>query len=198
MALEAIFLDRDGTLNYDYGYVGDPEKVAIMPGVIDGLKLLKKKFPEVKFIVITNQAGVARGLITLEQVAAVNRKIQEILLKENIVLEKFYICPFHPEFSSPEETKCRKPSPEMVLKAAAEFGIKTENSYFIGDKTSDVECGINAGCKTILLASDVYVDEREALEQKKMFPDFFANDFYEAADFIVRKELRKEEILESK
>ncbi len=189
MGLQAIFLDRDGTINYDYGYVGEPEKVKIMPGVIDGLKILKKHFPEAKLIVITNQAGVARGIITMEQVNAVNSVIAEILRKEGVEIERFYICPFHPEFSEAEKVRCRKPSPEMVFKAAEDFGLELSETYFIGDKKSDVECGKNAGCKTVLLASDVYGNEYEALKNENNPPDFYAENFLKAVNYIVENEI---------
>ncbi len=192
MNLEAIFLDRDGTLNYDYGYVGDPEKVEIMPGVIEGLKKIKKNFPSVKFIVISNQAGVARGIITIEQVESVNKKISDILFNNGISIDKYYICPFHPEFSSKDESICRKPSPSMVLEAAKDFNLNLENTYFIGDKATDVETGKNSGCKTILLDSDVYPNELDELKRKNISPDFFARNFSEAANFIINKEVPSE------
>ena len=198
MALEAVFLDRDGTINFDYGYVGDPAKIKILPGVIEGLTELKKNFPDVKFIVISNQAGVARGIITMEQVKAVNGKIAEILGKANIKIERFYICPFHPDFSSPEETSCRKPSPEMLLQASRDFNIELRNAYFIGDTKKDVESGKAANCKTVLLASEVYPDELKLLEKENNLPDFFARDFFEAVDFIVKSEMLKEENAETK
>jgi len=198
MALEAVFLDRDGTINFDYGYVGDPAKIKILPGVIEGLTELKRNFPDVKFIVISNQAGVARGIITMEQVKAVNGKIAEILGKANIRIERFYICPFHPDFSSPEETSCRKPSPEMLLQASRDFNIELRNAYFIGDTKKDVESGKAANCKTVLLASEVYPDELKLLEKENNLPDFFARDFFEAVDFIVKSEMLKEENAETK
>ncbi len=194
MALQAIFLDRDGTLNYDYGYVGDPDKVEFIDGAIEGLKKLKEAFGNVKFIVVTNQAGVARGIISLEQVHAVNNKIVSVLEKENIAIDKFYICPFHPEFSDKKDVSCRKPSPEMVLQAAEDFNLNLKETYFIGDKKSDVECGINAGCKTILLKSDVYKDELSLLQKENMTPDYYAENLLDAANYIIEKELLQEKI----
>ena len=192
MSLDAIFLDRDGTINYDFGYVGDPEKVEILPGVIDGLKKLSERFPNIKFIVISNQAGVARGLFTMEDVKKVNEKIRNILSAEGIEISKFYICPFHPEFSDKKDVTCRKPSPEMVLQALDDFQINPGNTYFIGDKTSDIECGKNANTKTILLASDKYPDELNILNEKKIVPDFYAKNFSEAVNYIIENEIELE------
>ena len=192
MSLDAIFLDRDGTINYDFGYVGDPEKVEILPGVIDGLKKLSENFPNIKFIVISNQSGVARGLITMEDVNKVNTKIQNILSAEGIEISKFYVCPFHPEFSDEKDVTCRKPSPEMVLQAVEDFNLNPSDTYFIGDRTSDIECGKNAGTKTILLASDKYKNELEILNKKNISPDFYAKDFTEAVNWIIENEVNTE------
>ena len=187
MLPEAIFLDRDGTINFDYGYLGDVEKVEILDGVIDGMLMLKEKFPKLIFIVISNQAGIARGLITLEQVNKVNGRINRLLSEKGISISKFYHCPFHPEFSSEEDSKCRKPSPEMLFEAAKDFKLNLTNTYFIGDRHTDIQSGLNAGTKTILLKSEVYPNEEEILKEKKSLPDFTANNFLEAAEYIIGK-----------
>ncbi len=185
MIPQAIFLDRDGTINFDYGYLGDVSKVEILDGVIDGMLKLKEKFPGIIFIVISNQAGIARGLITLEQVRNVNSRIQQLLNEKGITVSKFYHCPFHPEFSSEEDSKCRKPSPEMLFEAANDFNLNLTNTYFIGDRHTDIESGLNAGTKTILLKSEIYPDEAEILNNKNAAPDFIANNFLEVAEFII-------------
>ncbi len=185
MIPEAIFLDRDGTINFDYGYLGDAEKVEILDGVFDGMIKLKEKFPEIIFIVISNQAGIARGLITQEQVNNVNGRINRLLSEKGISIAKFYHCPFHPEFSSEEDSKCRKPSPEMLFEAAEDFNLNLSNTYFIGDRHTDIQSGRNAGTKTILLKSEVYPNEEEILKKENALPDFSANNFLEAAEYII-------------
>ncbi len=181
----AIFLDRDGTINYDYGYLGDKDKVEILPGVIEGMLKLQKNFPGIYFIVISNQAGVARGIISLEQVEEVNGRIKQILEGNGIKISKFYYCPFHPEFSSEDESKCRKPAPQMLIEAAKDFNFNLGSTYFIGDRFSDVECGHNAKTKTILLKSDIYSDEETILAQKGINPDFVAENFLDATNYIL-------------
>lgn len=102
MLIPAVFLDRDGTINYDSGYIKEPEKVIIMEGVSEGIRKLKRQFG-FKIIVISNQAGVAKGLLTLEDVESVNNKIYEILLEEGAEIDAFYYCPFHPDYDPPEK-----------------------------------------------------------------------------------------------
>jgi histidinol-phosphate phosphatase family protein len=185
MTPAAIFLDRDGTINYDYGYLGNKDKVEILPGVIEGMLKLQESLPDIRFIVISNQAGVARGIISLEQVKEVNGRIQEILEENGVIISKFYYCPFHPEFSNEDESQCRKPSPQMLIEAAGDFNIDLKNTFFVGDRFSDVECGYNAGTKTILLKSDIYSDEETILEQKGINPDFVAENFLDAVNYIL-------------
>ena len=111
----AVFLDRDGTINEDPGYLGDPAKVKLFPGTGEALSLLKSKL-NFKLIVVSNQSGIARGLISEKEVDAVNSRINELLKAENTAIDAFYYCPHHPDFSSREAAECRKPSPAMILK----------------------------------------------------------------------------------
>ena len=179
----AVFLDRDGTINEDPGYLGDPGLVKILPGVAKGISELKSKFG-FKIIVISNQAGISRGLITESQVNEVNNKINRLLSEQNAEIDVFYFCPYHPMFSSEIDSRCRKPSPEMIIKAAEENQIDLSSSYMIGDKASDVLCGINAGVKTILLNSDKSSDEINSLKKEVKSPNFVANNFLDAVNFI--------------
>ena len=158
MLHRAVFFDRDGTLNLDPGYLGDPEKVNLYKGVPEVIKKLKDEFG-FKIIVISNQSGISRGYITKEDVEAVNEKINELLKQHNTSIDAFYFCPYHPEFNSSEKVSCRKPSPEMVFNAAQDFNIDLSRSYFVGDKLSDVQCGANAGTKTVLIRSEITKEE---------------------------------------
>ena len=148
MPNNAIFLDRDGTINDDPGYLGEPNKVVLLPGAGEGLSILKKRY-NFKLIVISNQSGIVRGILTNEMVKNINNKINELLEKFNVQIDDFYYCPYHPEFSSEEECRCRKPSPMLIKVAAVEHNIDLSKSYFIGDMVTDIECGKNAGLKTI-------------------------------------------------
>jgi len=182
MLRPAVFLDRDGTINFDTGYLGTPEKVEIYPKVKEGIWKLKSVLG-FTIVVVSNQSGIARGLITEDQVILVNNRINE-LLGENSKVDAFYYCKHHPEFSSKEECLCRKPSPEMILRASQDLNLDLQNSYLIGDKASDIESGINAGIKTILLVSTMSEAEKKEMRQKNIAPDFVAKNFSEACNFI--------------
>ena len=182
MPKPAVFLDRDGTVNLDPGYLGNPEKVEIYPHVKEGIRKLKCNFG-FTIVVVSNQSGIARGLITEEQVISVNERINELLGDESKI-DSFYYCKHHPDFSSAEDSKCRKPSPEMIFKAANELNLDLKRSYIIGDKAVDVESGINAGIKTILLLQTIGQEEKNEMDFKKLKPDFVANNFKEACNFI--------------
>jgi D,D-heptose 1,7-bisphosphate phosphatase len=143
----AVFLDRDGTLNEDTGYIGDPELVKLFPDVGETLFRLKKKLDSF-LIVISNQSGIARGLITKQQVELVNQKINFLLEDFNVSIDSFYYCPYHPDYNTPEESKCRKPSPEMVLKAAKDFNIELSKSVMEG--TVFLSCIKRIKCQILL------------------------------------------------
>ncbi|PJA96098.1 MAG: D,D-heptose 1,7-bisphosphate phosphatase [Ignavibacteriales bacterium CG_4_9_14_3_um_filter_34_10] len=181
----AVFLDRDNTLNFDPGYLNDPESVKLLPGVGEGLTKLKSVL-NCKFIVISNQSGVARGFYTEETIIKINNRINELLFGSGFAqIDDFFYCIHHPEFSDEEKSKCRKPSPQMVFDAAKKYLINLADSYFAGDAVSDVECGKNAGTKTVLLVYDEGDSKRMELAVKQLTPDFIAKDFSECCNFII-------------
>ena len=184
MTNSAVFLDFDGTLNEDTGYISDAKLVKLFPDVGDTLFRLKKKLNSF-LIVISNQSGVARGLITKQQVELVNQKINYLLKDFNVSIDSFYYCPYHPDINTPEESKCRKPSPEMILKAAKDFNIELSKSYFIGNSIADIECGFNASVKTVLVKTGNGVESLSILHKENKMPSFVAENFYEAGNFII-------------
>jgi D-glycero-D-manno-heptose 1,7-bisphosphate phosphatase len=149
----AVFLDRDGVLNEDLGYVAKPEDLRLLPGVAQGLKELKQL--GYKLIVITNQSGVARGYFTESDVENFHKHMNRELLKAgSVAIDGFYVCPHHSQGTIPQYTmacQCRKPGPVLVEQAVKDFEIDVGTSFFIGDKKSDIECGKQAGVKTILV-----------------------------------------------
>jgi D,D-heptose 1,7-bisphosphate phosphatase len=179
----AIFLDRDGTLNEDPGYISDPEKVVLFPETGNALALLKKY--GFLLIVISNQSGIARGLMTGKDVDSVNERINNMLSEYKVKIDAFYYCPAHPDFSSEEECACRKPSPKLLLEAAEEFNVDLQKSYFIGDSVSDVQCGKNAGIKTILVRTGNGEESFSILQKENNFPTFVANNLTNACNFIL-------------
>ena len=185
MTNHAVFLDRDGTLNVDPGYLGEPNKVQLFPEVGEALSLLKNDH-RFLLIVVSNQSGVARGLITKDQVDSVNSRINFLLSEFNVVIDAFYYCPFHPDFNDQKSVKCRKPSPEMILNAAKDFNIDLSKSYLVGDSVSDILCGINASVKTILVQTGEGKDSLSILHNDNNFPSFVAENILDAANFIIK------------
>ncbi len=140
----AVFLDRDGVLIYDHGYVHKPEDIELFPDVGEGLLQLQ----EAGFwlLVVTNQSGVARGLFGLQAVYACHQEIQRQLRPYGVQLDAFYSCPHHPAGSvSPFNItcRCRKPASGLLEQAVRERPIDLTHSYIIGDKQSDIECGMS-------------------------------------------------------
>ena len=180
----AVFLDRDGTLNEDPGYLGDPDQVKLLPGAGKALSLLKNKF-NFKLIVISNQSGIARGLISESEVNSVNSRINELLCEDNVEIDAFYYCPHHPDFSTREEVECRKPSPSMIFQASRDLHIELKRSYFVGDTPADILCGINAGLKTVLVKTGYGTDSISILQNQNIFPSFVAENILDACKFIL-------------
>jgi D-glycero-D-manno-heptose 1,7-bisphosphate phosphatase len=185
MSNNAVFLDRDGTINEDPGYLGDPSNVILIPGAAKALSNLKSKL-NCKLIVISNQSGIARGLITTQMVESVNDKINELLLAEEASIDAFYYCPYHPDFNSEEECECRKPSPKLIFEAAKDFQIDLTKSYFVGDTPSDVICGFNAGLKTILVKTGYGTESFSILQKQNIIPTFVAKNLQQASTFIIK------------
>ncbi len=142
---KVIFFDRDDTLIKDVPYLNDPSKITLFPDTIDTLQKLKKSGYE--FIIVTNQSGIARGLITDKELAAVHSKLQQIFADHDIHFLKIYHSPHMPDSNHPT----RKPNPGMILEACNDFEIDKARSYMVGDKISDGQAGLNAGLKTFLL-----------------------------------------------
>ncbi|MDZ7763438.1 MAG: HAD-IIIA family hydrolase [Melioribacteraceae bacterium] len=123
-------------------------------------------------------------MITHSDVDKVNLKINDLLREQNTSIDVFYYCPFHPEISGDEKAKCRKPSPAMIFKAADDYDIDLSNSYLIGDRATDIFCGLNAKVKSILLYTDELSDEINSLKNEGKSPNFVADDFLDAVEFI--------------
>lgn len=139
----AIFLDRDGTLMEEVGYCADPAQVRVFPGVSETLQALHNA--GYMLIVITNQSGIGRGYFNEQAYRAVEAEFERQILPAR--LDAAYFCPDGPGVPS----ECRKPAPGMIEQAAREHAIDLSRSYMIGDKSSDIECGLAAGCRSILV-----------------------------------------------
>jgi D-glycero-D-manno-heptose 1,7-bisphosphate phosphatase len=150
--LPAIFLDRDGTINEEVGFLDSLEKLRLIPGAARAISMINES--GFKAIVVTNQSGVARGLFDEEMVAAAHQKIQKMLLEKGARIDAFFYCPHHPTASRGIYLKncpCRKPAPGMLLRAKDELMIALEDSYIIGDTLNDIEAGAKVGVKGVLV-----------------------------------------------
>ncbi len=145
----AVFLDRDGTLIAEVGHPGDPDGVALLSGVPDSLRRLREA--GLALVVASNQAGVARGYFTEEDVLAVNRRLADILADEGLELDGWYYCIHHPDFGGPCD--CRKPAPGMLTRAARDLRLDLGRSWIVGDHPSDAEAGRRAGVRPIIVLS---------------------------------------------
>jgi D-glycero-D-manno-heptose 1,7-bisphosphate phosphatase len=193
---KAVFLDKDGTLIPDVPYNVNPDLISLEDGVIEGLKLLQQA--GYIFVVISNQAGVARGYFKLNELEKVRQKIDVLLNKEGIEIEAYYFCPHHPEGKIPEFTgacECRKPRPGMILQAVKDLEISTKDSWMIGDILNDVEAGNRAGCRTIIIDNG---NETEWVESSFRTPTYVAANFLSAANCIINNPSETNELNDKK
>jgi histidinol-phosphate phosphatase family protein len=167
----AVFFDRDGTLMEEVHYCADPAHVHVYPGVPNALSRLKQA--GFRAFIISNQSGIGRGLITLEQYNAVQAEVLRQIGAG--LIDASYFCPDAPGDSSTRH----KPNPGMVLEAAAEFDIDLPRSYVVGDKSADIECGRRAGARTILVLTGYGTEQT-------CDPDLTARDVAAAVDLILR------------
>ena len=143
----AIFLDRDGTIMYDTGYPRLPADVRLVPGVSEALSELQRR--GFALVIISNQSGVGRGMLTRDDVRAVHARMEQCLSSKGVQFTGTYYCYDAPDAA----TEHRKPGPGMLLQARTELGISMDRSFMVGDKASDVEAGKRAGCRTIFFRS---------------------------------------------
>lgn len=167
-----IFLDRDGTIIEDEGYVHKIKDLKFLPNAVSGLQKLQKL--GYKFIIISNQAGIARGLYSLKDAEKFNTELVSQLVGHGIKIEKTYICPHHPEFTG--KCSCRKPEPGLAKLAAKEFDINLKKSIFIGDTDSDIRLGKNCKGRTILIKNSRYLTS--------IIPDFEVFNLEEVAKIL--------------
>ncbi len=187
---KAVFLDRDGTIIEDTGYVHERDKVRFLPGASQAIKSLNEN--GFRVIIITNQAGVARGYFTEEAVKEINSFVQESLANEGAFIDMIYYCPHHVEGIIDEYKKecyCRKPNPGMIEQAVRDFDIDLKNSFVVGDHLSDVEAGRRAGCKTILIAGG---HSQNKGEESLQISNYVAPDLSEAVKWLIELERQEE------
>ena len=183
----AVFLDRDGTINEQMGYVNHLSRFQLLPGVARAIRSLNEAGLPV--VVVTNQSGLARGYFPESLLEAVHAELHRLLAREGAHLDGLYICPHHPEAREERfrlDCDCRKPKPGLLERAAAELGLDLGRSYMVGDRWSDLRCGAAVGATTVLVLTGygrgdaAYVGPGQTVQ-----PDHVAEDLEAAARWIL-------------
>lgn len=181
MSNTAVFFDRDGTLINDPGYLNHPDQVQLLEGAAEALRELHGL--GYKTVVVSNQSGVARGIVTEEMLEKIHERLRELLAAKGATLDKVYYCPYHPDGVLEQYRKdsdWRKPKPGMLLAAAREMEIDLAKSWMIGDAERDIEAGRSAGCRTILVSTA----RSEYGYPEKSRPDHVAVNMREAVNIV--------------
>ena len=183
----AVFLDRDGTISEEMGYIEDPAKYRLLPGAARAIKRLNDM--GLPAVLITNQSGPARGLYGEEVVRAVLAEMERQLAREGARLKAVYYCPHLPEGTVPAYAvacDCRKPRPGLFWRAARELSLDLARSYMVGDKPCDIEAARNAGCRSVLVLTGY---GRESWADRGLWrnaaPDWVVEDLGEAVTKII-------------
>jgi D-glycero-D-manno-heptose 1,7-bisphosphate phosphatase len=177
MSNKAVFLDRDGVINKDPGYVHKIEDFELYSDAIKALKLLK----DFKLIIVSNQSGIGRGYYKEEDFHKFNTHLTEELKKQGIKIEKTYFCPHHPDI----KCDCRKPNIKFIKQAEKEFNLDLKNSFMIGDHPHDIEFGQKAGLRSIYLTTGHGIKHKEDLKKRNVTPDLTTDTLLEAARWIL-------------
>lgn len=177
---KAVFLDRDGVINREKGYITTWEDFELLPHVADAIRQIHEN--DFLVIVITNQSGIAKGLYTEKNVQMIHQQLDHLLQKSGAKIDAYYYCPHHPEGIVPEYTKvcnCRKPDNGMILQAAKDYNIALENSFLIGDSERDILAGRKSGCITYGVRSG------HGFPDPDIQPDDIADNLFEAVKAIL-------------
>ncbi len=181
----AVFLDRDGVINEELNYLSSPAQLKLLPGAAQAIQKLNRQ--RIPVIVVSNQAGVARGFFSEEEVQRIHERLSDLLSREAAHIDRYYYCPHHPtEGIGPYriDCECRKPKPGLLLKAGSEMGLNLEQSYLIGDNVTDVEAGLRAGVKSILVLTG-YGESLWRSWPAPFQPHYVAHDLGEAVNWIL-------------
>jgi D-glycero-D-manno-heptose 1,7-bisphosphate phosphatase len=180
----AVFLDRDGTLIAEKNYLGRPEDVEIFPGAGGALKRLAGA--GFKLFIVSNQSGVGRGYFTLADVGRVNEHLGRELARDGVRLEKIYVAPEAPG----QPSRGRKPSPQFLFDARDEFDLNLAESFIIGDKLIDLECGWNAGVKKSILVRTGYGAKLEQEAAAQLKRAVIVDGLSDATEWILKNEFK--------
>ena len=178
----AVFLDRDGTLNEDRGYVTSVKEFVLLPGVCEGIARLNQL--RLSVIVVTNQSAIARGLMTEEDLSKIHQDFAQSLQRAGAHIDGWYFCPHHPQAGC----ECRKPKPGMIHQAVRDFALDVSRCFLIGDKQSDLEAAQAGGVEGVLVRTSPYADQALAAHQAdRLAIAYVADSFSQAIDWVVKK-----------
>ena len=187
MKKPVVFLDRDGTINEEVGYLRQPEDLKLLPRAAEGLRLLKEA--GLALVVLTNQSGIARGYFDEETLARVHERLNELLAAQGVELDGLYYCPHHPD----EGCSCRKPKTGLAERAAEELGLDLKRAFVVGDRDVDVALGKNLGATSVLVLTGYgrrdlsRLLSREGKAPACVTPDMVAEDLFQAAKKILAR-----------
>ena len=183
-----MFLDRDGTINQEIGYLSDPDGLILIPKAAEAVRRINQS--GMAAVVITNQSGVARGYFNEERLASIHERLKKELDKEKAHLDGIYVCPHHPEGTVPRYTKscsCRKPETRLIMEAAKDLFIDVSESYMVGDHFKDIELAVNAGMRSVFLfTGHGSAGWKEADEEQRALPGYAAQDLWDAVEWILK------------
>jgi len=182
----AVFLDRDGTLSEERGFIDRLELIEIFPWTSDAIRLLNRAGFAV--VVVTNQSAIGRGIIDLPFLQTVHDAFDRHLVRSGAKIDRYYYCPHHPDAPLPEyrmACRCRKPGPGMIEQATTELGLDPSRSFMVGDRVIDVACGHAAGVRSLLVRSGHSAHRGEAPPGLSE-PDAILNNLMEAVGWILR------------
>lgn len=185
----AVFMDRDGTISEEIGYVDHVARFRLLPRSSAAIRLLNEL--AVPVVVVTNQAGAARGYFEESMIDRVHATMSELLARDGARVDGIYHCPHHPTVGPPHlrvDCDCRKPRPGLVERACRDLGLDPARSFVVGDKNSDAEMARRAGARSIHVLTGYGRGEVEHLRGKwKVEPDFLVNDLFDAALVVARE-----------
>lgn len=182
-----IFLDRDGTINQEVNFLSSPEDLELIPGSADAIQ--KANQLGFKVFIVTNQSGIARGLLSVEQLEKIHTILLEKLGAHHAHIDGIYYCPHHPEAGNSVLTRscdCRKPNTGLIERACKEFSIDRRRSFVIGDRMADVQLANNARMSSILVLTGYGKEELELCRQGNVHIDYVAADLRDAIQHIDR------------
>jgi D-glycero-D-manno-heptose 1,7-bisphosphate phosphatase len=187
MKKTAVFLDRDGTINEQMGYINHLSRFVLLPGAAQAIRLLNGH--SIPAVLVTNQSGLARGYFPASLLEAVHAEMERQLAAAGARLDGIYICPHHPEAKVEQyrqACRCRKPQTGLLEQAAADLNLDLAHSFMVGDRWSDLECGVRAGAAPVLVLTGYGRGELEFISpQKTVQPALTAENLLEAAERIV-------------